>query len=885
MRNPFARRRHARPFQPVPEQEVDAELSFHLDQRIRDYVEQGMDPEAARAAALERFGDLGNVRRECEQMLEEHHRASARRDWFDDLRQDLKFGVRGALRSPLFSLLAIVTLALGIGANAAVFGVVKSVLLNSLPYRDAGRLVQVYGRSLDGTHERGPLSAGTATDIMQRQRSFTSMATFASGPHEAVLSGTDQPHVVNIEWAEPGLFQTLGVAPALGRPLRTEDAQSDTAFTVLLTHAAWQRYFAGDSAIVGRTVIVNAIPRTVAGVLPRGFVGPAGETDFYFPLSVGALMRDPIRSRGSQWLNMIGRLEPGVSAAAAQRELVGIAADIAREHPRESGSFSVSAMPLRDAMVGDTRTPLLVLMASAGLVLLIACANLAGALLSRTLSRRKEFAIRVALGASRGRLIRQLLAESTVLALAGGAAGIVLAIVALGALRGLASGSLPSYAELTLDRGALLFTSLLALATGIAFGLAPALSVSHADTQSTLRDESRGSSEGGRSRRLRGMLVAGQIALCVSLLAAAGLLARSLWAMTSAPLGFADGHVLLDPVQLPRTYATPESQSQFFDQLEQRLRALPGVVSVADATEAPASVLSRNGIAIIGAPPPTDAQPFVLYSSVSDDYFHTLGIPLRSGRLFDARDADGPPTLVISEAMARRYWPRGGALGAQLRLGPDPNSTPFTVVGIVGDVRNDPASPDAEPMTYSSARQSIEPSRQLLIRTRGDPLSLTGALRREMAALDPAVPYRDAVALSDFVSDKLTARRLPVVLMSAFGVLALLLASVGVYAMFAAMATAREREFGVRMALGSSRRAIAGLVLRQGALWMAVGLAVGAVGVVVIVRFVRGLLYGVSQHDPLTFAAVVVLLLVFATIALLVPVRRATRVNPISVLR
>jgi len=885
MRNPFSRRPHGRPFEPAPDQEVNAELAFHLEQRIRDYVAQGMDPAAARAAALERFGDLGGVRRECEQMLEEQHRATARRDWFDDLRQDIRFGVRGALRSPLFSLLAIVTLALGIGANAAVFGVVKSVLLDSLPYADAGRLMRIYGRSLDGTHEKSSLSAGTVSDIAQRQQSFASVASFMSLTREAVLTGTSEPHVVNIEWAEPQLFRTLGVSPALGHSLRDEDARSDTAFVVLISHPAWQRLFAGDTSVIGHTVVINGISRTVAGVLPRDFVGPVNDVDFYFPLAIEPLLRDPIGSRGSQMLGMVGRLKRGVAPAVAEREVVAIAADIAREHPRESGSFSVSALPMRDAMVGDTRTPLLVLMASAGLVLLIACANLAGALLSRTLSRRKEFAIRVALGASRGRLIRQLLAESVVLAVAGGVAGIALAIVGLGAVRGLASGSLPSYAELALDRGALVFTSVLALLTGLAFGLAPALSASHSDTQSTLRDESRGSSEGPRSRRLRGVLVAGQIALCVSLLAAAGLLARSLWAMTSAPLGFTARNVLLDPVQLPRTYRTPESAAQFFDQLENRLRTLPGVVSVADASSAPASVDNSMGISVVGSPPPVDAQPFVLYASVSDDYFRTIGIPMRNGRAFDTRDVSGPPVLIISEEMARRYWPRGGALGSQLHMGPNPNSTPFTVVGIVGDVRNDPARPDAEPMAYGSARQDIRPSRQLLVKTSGSPLALAGPLRREMAALDPGVPFREAVALHDFVSDKLTVRRLPVVLMSAFGILALLLASVGVYAMFAAMAAAREREFGVRMALGSSRRAIAGLVLRQGATWMAVGVAVGALGVVVIVRFVRGLLFGVSQHDPLTFAAVILLLMVFAAIALLVPVRRATRVNPISVLR
>jgi predicted permease len=484
--------------------------------------------------------------------------------------------------------------------------------------------------------------------------------------------------------------------------------------------------------------------------------------------------------------------------------------------------------------------------------------------------------------------VRQLLTESAVLTLAGGAVGVLLASAGLGLLRRLASQALPSYAELRLDPGALLFTSVLALCTAIAFGLAPALSVRRANTHDTLRDETRGASESRRSRRLRGVLVAGQIALCVSLLAGAGLLIRSLAAMTSAPLGFNPAGVLSVAVQLPANeYGSPEAQARFFEQLEARLRGLPGVTAVANASELPTAVLNRNGIAVIGAPPPpSDAQPFVLYASVSDDYFRTLGIPLVRGRTFGPQDGpDAPQAVIISEAMARRFWPAGDALGGQLRMGPDPKSTPFTVVGIVGDVRNDPARPDAEPMIYSSARLDARPSRILLVRTSGDPLALVRPVRREVAALDPDVPLRNAMTLRAFLADRLTGRRLPVVLMTAFGALALVLASVGVYAMFAAMAAAREREFGIRVALGSTRREIATLVVRQGGVWMAAGLAGGVVGVVVVARLVSGLLYGVRPFDPVALGVALLAMVACAAVALLVPVRRATRVDPITTLR
>ena len=877
----------------APEREVDDELAFHLEQRTRDFVAQGMTPEAARAAALERFGDWQGVRRECAELQTEETRAAGRRDWFDDLRQDVRYGARSALRTPLFSLLAVVTLALGIGANAAVFGVLKSVLLDALPYADADRLVRIHARFADGSHERGPLSAGTVSDLARRQRSFTRVAAFASLPREAVLAG-DEPQVVKVAWAEPALFPTLGVSAALGRTLRDDDVQ-DTVQVVLMTHDAWQRLFGGDPQILERTIRINGIPRTVGGVLPRGFVGPIGETDFYFPLGLRPYLADPIGARGSHWLGVVGRLKPGVAAEAAQRDVVAIGADLAREHPRDNASVILTAMSLRDALVGDTRTPLLALMASAGLVLLITCANLAGALLSRTISRRREFAVRVALGAGRGRLVRQLLTESVLLALAGGIAGILLAAAGLAVLRGLASRALPPYAELGLDPGAVAVTALVALLTGLAFGLAPALSVGRADPQGTLRDETRGTSESRRSRRLRGALVAGQIALCVSLLAGAGLLARSLWAMSAAPLGFAPDGVLSVSVQLPAaSYRTPQSQARFFEQLEERLRAVPGVTAVGDVSEPPTAVMNRNGIAVVGAPPPPDDKiPFVLYASVSDDYFRTLGIPLRSGRTFGPQEREEAPTMIISEAMARRFWPKGDALGAQLRMGPNPNSTPFTVVGIVGDVRNDPARPDAEPMAYGPARLDVRPSRTLLVRTAcapggsgcPDPLSLVPSVRREVAALDPGVPLRGAAALRAFLAEGLTGRRLPAVLMTAFGALALLLASVGVYAMFAAMAAAREQEFGVRVALGATRGGIARLVLRQGAVWMGLGLAVGAVGVFFVARTLRGLLYGVSEFDPLALGVAVLMLVLCGTVALLAPVRRATRADPISILR
>ncbi|HEY7861427.1 MAG TPA: ABC transporter permease [Gemmatimonadaceae bacterium] len=887
MHNPFSHPDSRKPFEAAPQAEVHDELAFHLEQRIRDYVSRGMDPATARATALERFGNVTEVQRECAQMLADERRADARRDWFEDLRQDIRFGLRSAARAKLFTALAVLTLALGIGANAAVFGVVKSVLLDALPYREPQRLVRVYARFRDGSSERGALSAGAANDVGIRQRSFSKFAVFQGEAGDRIYKDDGGASIIHAAWVQPAFLSTLGVVPALGRDFHEEDARGDTSFTTIITHEAWQRVFGRDPRIVGRTILINGIARQVVGVLPRDFVSPVPNADIYYALSLPALLSDPISARGSHYLAFIGRLEPGVSVEHAHQDVDAISTSLSREYPRDDGPFQLTTTPLRDAMVGDTRTPLLVLMASAGLVLLITCANLAGALLSRTISRRKEFAVRVALGAGRGRLVRQLLTESTLLALTGGLAGILLALVGLSALRTLALHALPSYAHLALDSGTLVCTMVLALCTGIAFGIFPALSVGRANMQSTLRDETRGTSESRRSRRLRGALVAGQIALCLSLLAGAGLLARSLWAMTSTPLGFnPDGLLTADVQPGLNQMHTSDAMAGYYARLEDQLRAVPGVTAIASASELPSGSMNSNGLVIEGAtPPPNDQQSFITYVSVSDDYFRTLGIPLRSGRTFGPEDRpDAPSSIVISAAMERRYWPNGGALGARIRLGPDANAPWKVIVGVVGDVRNDPLRATPEPITYASRRQEPTTGVSFIFRARGNPLALAAPIKRAAAAFDADLAAHNIATMRSLLSDGLAGRRLPVVLMTAFGALALVLASVGVYAMFAAMAAAREREFSVRVALGSSREAIAGLVLKQGAVWMAAGLAGGIVGVVLVGSLLRNLLFGVRPLDPVTLGATAMMLLACATLALFGPVRRATRVDATTVL-
>jgi putative ABC transport system permease protein len=747
--------------------------------------------------------------------------------------------------------------------------------------------MRIYTPFGTGGRARGALSAGTVSDVRERQHSFQRFGAFL-GARDGIYMG-DQPQIVQTMWIEPGLLRTLGVSPVRGAGFRDEDADRDTTTVIMISYGAWQRLFGGKEDAVGKVVRLNGISRTIVGIMPRGFVPPQEDgADFFQPMSIAPFMRNPVSVRGSHNFGFVGLLKPGVSAAMADRELNAIGVELERLFWKDNRGFGLTAVPLRDAMVGDTKAPLLILLASAALVLLIMCANLAGALLSRTISRRKEFAVRVALGAGRGRLVRQLLTESILLSAAGGVAGLLLATLGLRLLRGLAVTSLPTYAALSLDPGAIVVTAAIALLTGLAFGAGPAISVGRADPQTTLRDESRGTSESRRTRRARGVLVAGQIALCVSLLAAAGLLARSLWTITTAPLGFDTQGLLTFTLQLPNAkYPSTDSRVRLHDRVEQAIRALPGVSDVAFTAQLPTKVTNTNGFFIETSPwGANQPVPFITTARVTDSYFTTLSIPLLRGRLFSTVDrADAPPVLIINDAMARKYWPKGDAVGARVHVGPpDPSEPWITIVGIVEDTRNDPTTLAPEPMMFFPQRQQPFGD-NVIIRSAGDPSSLTASVRRTIAAIDPTLPMYNVATLDDVVSTTFAPRRLPVVLMAAFGGLALVLASVGVYAMFATMAASREREIGVRIALGATRREIASLILRQGGIWMAAGLAVGGVGVVFVGRFLRTQLFGVPELDPLAIGAAVSVLVVCAGLALMVPIRRATRVDPITVLR
>lgn len=865
-----------------PDVEVDEELAFHIEERVRYYMRKGLDEAEARRAALARMGALETVRQDCVELLEENRRASIRRRWLGDLARDVRIGVRSAARSPVLTCMAILTLALGVGVNAAVFGVVKSVLLDALPYEAADRLLMIHGRPLDQPTTRSPLSSGAVADIEGRQHSFARLTAFYPTVFDVIYRPEDGVRVEKAAFVDAGFFEVMGVRPSAGRVFTRAEIEG-YAFVVMLSDGFWRREFGADPAVIGRTIRRDTDIWEIVGVLPEGFVGPMGEADLWFGLNPRSGLGDPVRSRRAGSLSLIGRLNPDTDVASARRELAGIAAAMAVEHPDTDGGRTVDAVPLRDSMVGDARMALLALMASAALVLLIACANLGGALLSRTIERRGELAVRIALGAGRGRIVRQLVTETALLALAGGVAGLAVAAAGLAVVRGLAPPALPPWADLSLDTGVGLLMMGIALGAGGLIALAPLAAAGAARPQTALRERfaTRGET---RSGRLRGPIVAAQVTLCLSLLAGATLLSRSLLEMTSRQPGYDPEGVLTVAVKGPLP-ATDEARRQFFVQLETSIAALPGVIAVARTSELPRPSITRTAIAGYDR---TDAVPAdVPAAIVSDAYFEAMRIPVLDGRVFGPEDGlDSPPVVVVSQSLARRYWPAGDGIGARMRLGTDTLDPPALVVGIVGDVHNDPAREAAEPMVYTTSRQSLLRGIQTyVVRTAGDPLELVGPFRSQLRALDPAVPMDDAITLQALRDASVSPRRLPAVMLTAFAGLALLLACVGVYALFAALAVSREREFGIRIALGSRPSDLAALVLRQGGGWLLAGLVTGVFGALATARALRGLLFGVSPLDPLAMLIAVSVLLFFGATAMLVPIRRVLRLDPRTVMR
>ena len=864
--------------------DLDDELRFYFDMRTRELSEQGMSEPDARREAVREFGDLDYTKRYCLAEDAMSTREERRTDLAAELRQDIAQSWRTLRRAPAFAAVALVTLALGIGANTAIFSVVNALLLRDLPFRDADQVVRLWGAHSDKPTQKGQISPADFIDFRTRQRSFVNLGAFGYGGGTYI--GPNDPVPLSGLRVDANVFGVLGVRPMLGRTFVVGEDSAGVAPTVVLGYDAWRRVFGADSGIVGKSINLSGTSRTVIGVLPPSFFFPtSADAEIYAPLDLTPVLRDVNRSRKFHFLGAVGRLRPGVPISAANAEMVGIARQLEREYPAANTGMTVNMLAARDAVVGDTRPSLLVLLGASALVLLIACANVAGMLLSRAVSRRQELAVRVALGAGRARLVRQMMTESLVLAVCGGAIGIALAVLGARALVASAGSVLPVTSQIGVDRTVVAVAVGVTVVCGILFGLVPALTASRG-IHLALKDAGRGASGGVARHRMRTALVTGQLALAVVLLVGAGLLVRSLVRLQTIELGYSLDSVLTFEIGLagPR-YNGPDPEDAFFNQLYARLGALPGVVAVGGFGSLPLRGGSSASLAIEGRPTPEGKLPEVGYQPISDNLLKAMQIPLKRGRTFGAEDREqSPGVAIVSEGLAKTYWPNADPIGARIRLGPNPNDPWSTVVGIAGDVRMGTAG-DPRPTVYVSSRQDHWGGAAVVVRTSGDPMALLPAARREVKAMDPTLPVVEPRTLRDVQAMGLSDRRLPMQLMAAFALLALTLAAVGVYGVMAYSVAARTREIGVRVALGAQPSNVFGMIVRQGLAAAAVGLTLGLMGAVALGRVLTKLLYGVTPTDAPTFIAVTAVLLAVTLAACLVPARRAVRVDPLEALR
>jgi predicted permease len=844
-----------------------------------------MPEHEARREAVREFGDVELTRRYCMEMDAGQERDERRTEVLAELASDARYAVRGFRRSPGAAIVATLTLALGIGANTAIFSVVKGALLDPLPYREPERIVRVYGALSKEKLDRVQIAAADMMDFVARQRTFVSLSPFRTGGY--TYTGVGEPEQMTGVRVSADMFRTLGVTPALGRLFVDGDDKPGAQPIVVLSDRIWRRRFGGDSTLIGKTIQLSGSGRTVVGVLRPGFEMPMEDpVDLYTPLDLTPLLQDVNRARAFHVLYALGRLKPGVTPADARRDLDAIARDLARQFPKSNEGITANVVPARDALVGAAGPALRVLMGAAILVLLIACANVAGLLLSRTIARRQELGIRTGLGAGRGRLVRQLVTESFVLAAAGAALGLLLALGGTRLLAVIGQGAVPKSVTATIDLGVLAFTFASALGSVVLFGVAPAI-IGARGAGHVLRDAGRASTAGSARQRLRSTLVAGQIALAVVLLIGAGLLVRTLIQLQRSNLGYSTTGLVSFTIGLPGArYSDGAKQDQFFAALLERMRAIPGVVSAGTIGTVPLNGGASASLAIDGRPAPADGRlPEVGYVPTSDTYFETMRIPLVRGRPFDARDTDkSPPVVLLSESVAKRFWPNGDAIGARVRLGPNPSDPWSEVVGIVGDVRRAPDA-DIVPTAYVSDKQDHWGSASVVLRVTGSPTPYLARIPREVQAIDPLLPVIDAAPMQELFRRRVANRRLPMQLMSGFAALALLLAAIGVYGVMAFSVAARTREFGIRMALGARRERVLAMVLRQGIGSAIAGLAIGTIGAFWLMRLLAKLLYGVRPADPLTFALVAIVMLTVTLAAALIPARRATRVDPVVALR
>jgi len=798
---------------------------------------------------------------------------------------DARYGLRMLLKRPVFTIVAVITLALGIGANTAIFSVINAVLLAPLPYDKPDELTVIWSRHAPSNSEQQPASLADVDDWRAESESFEQIA--ATRTLGFNLNDGDEPVQVSGARVSANLFSLLRVQPAVGRDFLEREAQPGGEPVALLSYSLWQQRYGGDASLVGRALKMDGRNYTIVGVLPQGVYYPTPETLVYVPLI-------PTKSeliRGNRFVRVIGRRKAAVPLAEARGEMETIASRLAEPYQDTNADWSVQLVPLHEQIVGQVRPALLVLCGAVGCVLLIACANVANLLLARAAARRNEFAIRTALGASRLRLVRQLLTESLLLSMVGGTFGLLLAMWGVPLLTGISASSIPRVEGVRLDGTVLGFTLLVSFVTGIIFGFAPALQSSSKRLTESLKEGRKGATGGVLHQRLRNLLVIAEVAIAVVLLVAAGLMIRSFASISKVSPGLNPQGVVTMAISLSQTgYADIQEQARFYERLLARVRALPGVQAAAGINRLPLYGFNAStNFTIQGKPVQSGNEPAADFRVVSPDCFKTLGIPLLAGRDLTERDRkDAPDAVVINQAMAERFFADEDPIGKRLQIYPDPTRW-REIVGVIGNVKLKGLDADINPAIYLPLPQNVYPNAMrggfLAVRTDADTHSLVAAIRNELKTVDSGVPIAQVRTMEEIVSGSLAQRRLSMSLLVVFATLALLLAGVGIYGVMAYSVTERTHEIGLRMALGASSADVLRLVMGNGARLVAAGLAVGLGAALALTRVMASLLFQVSATDPATYASIAALLAGIALLASYLPARRAARVDPMVALR
>ena len=810
-----------------------------------------------------------------------------------NLLQDVRFGMRMLLKSPSISIVATIALALGIGANTAIFSVVNAVLLRPLPFPDSGSLVSLFETNPARGQLRGSHSYPNFMDLRAQNTVFERVASYHGS--DFIMTGRGEPARLQGSVVTADLFPLLGVAPMLGRTfLAEEDKPSENGRVVILSEALYRRRFNSDPSIINQAITLDGRPFTVVGVMPASFEFPIQNdpVELWTTIAGDASGSEPVTTqRGAHFLQLIARLKPGVTQEQAQAELTAIASRLEQQYPDTNTRRTLVLDPALVALVGDIRPALLILLGAVACVLLIACANVANLLLARATGRHKEMAIRAALGASRIRVVRQLLTESIILSIAGGAGGLLLAVWWSDLLVALGKQDIPRAVHVGIDWRVLGFTLGVSLLTGLIFGLAPAIHSSKTELVDALKEGGRGTSDGGRRNRVRNVLVVSELAIAVVLLVGAGLLIQSLWRLQRVSSGLQPQNVLTFHTTLPDIKYNWERQSRFFIDLKSRLESTPGVQSASTIYPLPLSgdrfVISFE---IEGRPMPPKDHPSADFFTTGVGYFRTMGIPILKGRDFDDRDKHGStPVVIVTESFAKQFYPNEDPIGKRIKPGissiDNEDTTMREIVGVVGDVKTRNLSTEMKPAYYVPQTQVPFSEMIAVAKTIGDPRGFISAATKEVAAMDADVPLFGEKSMEEYLSASVAAPRFSTTLLSIFAVVALVLTVVGLYGVMSYSVAQRTNEIGIRLALGAQSRDVVLMIVKQGATIIGLGLVIGLLGAYAATRVISSLLFGVTAKDPTTFVAVAVLLTIVALLACYIPAWRATKVDPLEALR